>query len=164
MPDTIEKQNSDGAYAAKMKRVFDNPRVEKYQTRKIRRSLVFGMVAWFVVTNLVAFNFPHLTWVWGVLIGLFFPLMSMINMSVRGVTEIPLKALDERQGQLKSKAYLQAYVVGVIAAGLLGYAFATIGTDGFPAVPMLAGGMGIIAGLPAMLLAWNLPDELDDEA
>lgn len=163
MPDKLKTPNPDGRYGAYMKRIFDNPMVERFQKRKTRRSLVMAMLGWYIAINLVAFNFPYLVWVWGLMFLGFFPLMSMLNMSVRGITEIPLKSLDERQGQLKSKAYLQAYIVGVVAAGLLGYAIAQIGTDGFHAVPMFAGGMGIIVGLPTMLLAWNLPDELDEE-
>ncbi|GGX60442.1 hypothetical protein GCM10011309_07850 [Litorimonas cladophorae] len=163
MPDKTNKPSSYDAYAQTLKTTFNSPMVEKFQKRKIRRLLVLGLVGWFIVTNLVAFNFPHLIWAWGILFLGFFPLVSMINMSVRGVTEIPLGALDERQGQVKSKAFLGSYVQGVSLAGILGFMIARVGGDGPHTLPMIAGGIGIVICLPAMLLAWNLPDELDAE-
>lgn len=159
--DSVE---TNGKYASYMKDIFENPMVERFQKRKTRRLLVTGMFTWFLVTNVVAFTFPNWIWVWGALFLGFFPLASMINMSVRGVTEIPLAVLDERQAELKSKAYLSAYYLGIVLALILGFALAKLMTSGPHVLPLMGGGVGMLFGLPAMMLAWRLPDEVDSEA
>ena len=157
-----DKTSSEKGYAALMKRTFENPMVERFQKRKTRRILVVLMCCWYIGINVIAFSFPAAVWAWGVLFLGFFPLVSMINMSVRGVTEIPLNALDGRQADLKSRAYLNAYGLGVCLAVVFGYFLAKLIADGAFSLPFFAGGAGILVGLPAMLLAWRLPDETDD--
>jgi len=164
MIDQPENTNCEKGYASFMKRTFDNPMVERFQKTKTRRLLVLLMCAWYIVINLIAFNFPSAIWAWGVMFLGFFPLASAINMSVRGITEIPLKALDDRQAQLKSRAYLNAYWVGVCLAVIFGYLVAKVGFGDLHTLPFFAGGVGMLIGLPAMLLAWRLPDETDAES
>ncbi len=159
-----DKTRSEKGYAGLMKRTFENPMVERFQKRKTRRMLVVLMLSWYIVVNFIAFSFPTTIWAWGLLFLGFFPLASMINMSVRGVTEIPIKALDDRQAHLKSQAYLHAYGFGITLAVVFGYFLAKLIADGLGlhSLPFFAGGAGILIGLPAMLLAWRLPDETDD--
>ena len=163
MIEQSDNDNREQGYGAFLRQTFDHPMVERFQKSKTRRILVLLMCAWYLIVNVMACSFPGAIWVWGLLFLAFFPLASAINMSVRGVTEIPFKDLDDRQANLKSRAYMNAYWLGICLAIIFGFAVATVGFADLHILPFLAGGAGLLVGLPAMLLAWKLPDETDDE-
>jgi hypothetical protein len=154
-----EKNALDKSYPGKMKRLFDNPMVEKLQTRTRRRLIVMAMITWFAALNALALNLPSAYWIWGPLFLLFFPLMSFLNMSVRGLTEIPISSLDDRQVSLRMKGYMQAYMMGLCLAFIFGVLFVKLNPDGLNFIPVFAAGLGLLLALPAMTLAWELPTE-----
>jgi len=161
---SIEKAPLDKSYAGKMKRIFENPMVEKLQTKTRRRLIVVSVISWYVGLNVLLLNVPSAYWIWGPLFLLFFPLMGFLNMSVRGLTEIPISGLDDRQSSLKMRAYMQTYVLGL----LLAFAFGVIVVkfnpdDGLKFTPFFAGSLGLLLALPAMVLAWQLPTETPEE-
>ncbi len=152
--------NADSAYGRFMKRTFSHPMVERFQTRRVRRLIVIAMVA----NTALIVGLPLLTGIDWLGIPFFlaiFPLMSMLNMSVRGVTEIPLSSLDERQAQLRLFSFSMAYYPAIAFAVLAGmFGPQMIGTLPAQVAVCLAGvAGGTLLGLPAMLLAWRLPDE-----
>ncbi len=158
------------SYGDIMSEVFQSPLVEKFQTRVRRRSLVISMGLWMAGITALCLLLPQAWWLWGPLFLLFFPLASMINMSVRGVTEIPISHLDDRLAQLRARAFHDAYYIGVVLALIGGivlqeYLFATVG-ESRPLLSIVPiGGMlgGFLFGLPAVMLAWRLPDEPEHE-
>ncbi|MEM1175822.1 MAG: hypothetical protein AAGA33_03160 [Pseudomonadota bacterium] len=160
------------SYGQFMSDTFSNPMVERFQARSTRRLLVTVMLTWTVVQIALVSWMPDAWWAWGPMLLLFFPMASMINMSVRGVTEIPLSHLDDRLAQMRMKAFHDAYYLGVVLAlvggiwtavlyGGLSEAESKIAILRFSAVGALI--FGGLAGLPAGLLALRLPDESADE-
>lgn len=161
---SIEKEALDKSYAGKMKRIFENPMVEKLQTKTKRRLIVLATITWYVVMNALVFKVPNAYWIWGPFFLLFFPLMSFLNMSVRGLTEIPVSALDDRQAKLKMRAYMQTYVLGLILAFAVGVIVVKFNPDsGLKFTPFFGGSLGLLVALPAMVLAWQLPTESPEE-
>ncbi len=160
------------SYGQVMSDTFSNPIVERFQARSTRRLLVLFSFTGTVVQIALITWMPAAWWAWGPLLLLFFPMASMINMSVRGVTEIPLSHLDDRLAQMKTKAFHNAYYVGVALALVAGIWTANLYGDFANADSPVyiwrfsaAGAVivGGLMGLPAVLLAWSLPDEPADE-
>ncbi len=161
------------SYGQFMSDTFASPVVERFQARSTRRLLVVAMLSWAAAEIALVTLLPTAWWAWGPLLLLFFPLASMINMSVRGVTEIPLSHLDDRLAQLRMKAFHDAYYLGIGLAFIAGLwvFFLFNGITGpedssgiyvlGPAGALICGGL---IGLPAMMLSWRLPDESADEA
>jgi hypothetical protein len=147
-------------FARYMKRAFETPGVERWQTRFRRRCLV----AAFPVLLALAIGLPWATGVdWLALAPLaaFFPLASFLNMSVRGVTSVPSSVLDERQRLMTARSHMHAFYPALTAAWL----FAIFGHPAAMELPLwqaVAVGalcFGTLAALPGMILAWRLPDE-----
>lgn len=161
---SVNNETLDKSYAGKMKRVFENPMVEKLQTKTRRRLIVLSVITWYIGVNLLVLNFPIAYWIWGPFFLLFFPLMSFLNMSVRGLTEILVSALDDRQAKLKMRAYMQTYVLGLILAFAVGVIVVKFNPDsGLKFTPFFGGSLGLLVALPAMVLAWQLPTETPEE-
>lgn len=161
---SIEKEPLDKSYAGKMKRIFDNPMVEKLQTKTRRRLIVLSVITWYLGLTALILYLPSDYWIWGPVFLLFFPLMSFLNMSVRGLTEIPVSGLDDRQARLKMRAYMQTYILGLILAFALGIVMVKFNPDnGLKFRPFFAGSLGLLVALPAMVLAWQLPTETPEE-
>lgn len=149
-------------YAAYLSGIFDQPIVDRFQRRPVRRALVACMIV-----NLAALSaLPVIigaAWVAAPFFLAFFPLASAINMSVRGLTEIPRAALDERQAALSDKAFRNAYFLMAPIAAAAGAALVAFRGADFELVGLGAAAAGAIFGLPAMTLAWSLPDERVDD-
>ncbi len=160
------------SYGQYMSDTFSSPMVEHFQTRSTRRRLVLAMLTLTAIQIAMVTWMPAFWWVYCPLVLAFFPLASMINMSVRGVTEIPLAHLDDRLAQLRMKAFHDAYYLGALLALLAGIWATTLFNSLSGTGPVLAGlrfGVagaficGGLIGLPATMLAWRLPDEPADE-
>jgi hypothetical protein len=154
-----------GIYGNLMVRTFSTPIVERFQTRIRRRILTVLKLANCLGIAAICWFWPSAWWVLGPLFMLEFLTASLLNMSVRGITEIPLNHLDDRQAQQRMKAFHDSYRIGVPVAVLTGIGLVRMfSTDGIVApflfLGAIAGGVSII---PAMLLAWRLPDESDEE-
>ncbi len=98
---------------------------------------------------------------WG-LLGL---LYLMLRKSVRHMSDAPNDLLDERQIQVRDASYLIAYRIlatvtlstFLLFSVLLSISF----TDAWMA--LYVSYLMFSIGLPAMVLAWNLPDEVVEE-
>jgi MFS family permease len=97
-----------------------------------------------------------------VFIPLFF-LMGLVNMASRGMTVLSSAQLDERMRAVRDGAHRHAYVIGVIAAFAFGVYFgyddATRLAEGWRIAFQLGAVSLLVLGLPAMILAWQLPEE-----
>lgn len=144
-------------------RAFDKPVVERLQKRSTRFAIVlwFGMAS--AATIAAALLAPSQGWLWGGLFLLLFPAAMMLNMAVRGITEIPINRLDERFAQLRARSYHDAYRIGVAIAflGGMGLMFLLVQPGSNWSLAAIGGVIGgLLMGLPAIILALRLPDEL----
>jgi hypothetical protein len=147
-------------FARYMKRAFETPGVERWQTRFRRRCLV----AAFPVLLALAIGLPWATgvdWLAVILAAAFLVLASFLNMSVRGITSVPSSVLDERQRLLAARSHMHAFYPALTAAFL----FMVFVYPAVQTLPLAQGVVlpalffGTLAALPGMILAWRLPDE-----
>lgn len=143
--------------------LFQRPMVERFQTRSRRRLLVVGFLVYLAALAIVPMAFNS-----GLLAVVLFvgslPLAGLLNMSVRGVTEIPTRDLDERQVQLRNGGYRDAYWLGVALAFVIGLGMPPGAEHGLAGIGIIIAAVEIVLGLPAMVLAWRLPNEAAEEA
>jgi hypothetical protein len=139
------------------------PALEPLRARRGRRQLVVAYVV-------VLLSGPAVGWVTASM-GPVLPLAILylvgavlLGVATGGVLDRPIRSLDERQQQVRLTLVPDPYVTGA-TLGLLGgllVALAVTAGDG-PMLGLLLLAGGGLYGLPAMLLAWKLPDRVDDE-
>lgn len=85
--------------------------------------------------------------------------------SIRGLTDLPTRHLDEYQVQLRNDAFRHAYWLAVILGLAGGWLVGELwGSDQDLAFWYALGIFGLLAGLPSVAVAWQMPDEdLEDE-
>lgn len=143
-------------------RIFEtHALVQQMGVRIHRRCAAVALVSWIALVVALA---NHLSVVACLLvfIPLFF-LMGLVNMASRGMTVLSSAQLDERMRAVRDGTHRHAYVFGVIAAfafGLyVGHDDATRQAEGWRMAFQLGAVSLLVLGLPAMILAWRLPEE-----
>lgn len=140
----------------------DLPPVRRLRTRRRRRALVVGTVALLGLLPVAGLLFDR---VWPV-IALFVPVFAA-TLLLAGATDFLFdrspSALDERQRTVRDTVFDHPYVIGAsvgLAAGMVvqsSFADDTAATAGLAVAVVMAAYL-----LPTLLLAWRLPDEVDD--
>ncbi len=107
-------------------RTLDDPRFERLRNPRARRRLVAAMVGLLAVELALCAALDVALWPaaagLAVVLVAFVLLLGTLKATTRGVEELPEHALDERQAQLRGRAYARAYRIGstlVIAAAAL---------------------------------------------
>ncbi len=104
-------------------RTLDDPRFERLRNPRARRRLVAAMVGLLAVELALcaALDVAPLPAAAGLAVVLlvFVVLLGTLKATTRGVEELPEHALDERQAQLRGRAYARAYRIGatLVVAG-----------------------------------------------
>lgn len=163
LPST-RKERQEADLERKVERVQRDQRFQWLRTRRARRLLVL-VDALLVVLIIPAFAFAGPVLYLAVLLVAGFGYW-LLRMSVRLVADLPERFLDERQRQLRDRAYLDAYriytwIIGMLATvGLV--AFIVLSTDDkltltahWPQVFSLVMFVLFLAiMLPSMVVAW----------
>jgi hypothetical protein len=81
-----------------------------------------------------------------------------------GVLDRPMGSLDERQRHLRRTLFREPYQTGA-ALGLVGGLVVAVALRAGEGVMLglLLLVVGVVFGLPSMVLAWRLPDGIDDD-
>lgn len=144
--------------------LFADARFASLKVRRRRRRLAVAFTA-------VLGGFPLVGWLtgelWPVMVWMIPYLAGAVVLSVatQGLLDRPRSALDERQLETRRSIFPEPYFTGAglgLAGGLLA-ATATTAPEGVMAGTFMAV-VGLVFGLPSIVLAWSLPDEVDDEA
>jgi hypothetical protein len=155
-----DKDMTGNPFTQPLRVTMNDPQFDWARPRAMRRRLVLAFAALLIVM-------PLLTWALDnvfVLVGMLVPfvlVMGSLNASVRGLSELRSRDLDEREIAFRSHAYARLYWPGVflgVAAGLGG---AHLGSSGFGLLTA-AGALSVFnlaMALPTLWLAWSLPDE-----
>lgn len=136
-----------------------------FGSRVWRRRLV-GLMA------LVLAAFPLVGWlskeVWPVALNLVpFGLVSvLLAVSTQGLLGRPVSSLDERQRALRGNLFSGLYTTGACVGLACGVAatVAPLRLEPGPAAGVLIVAVNLAFMLPSLVLAWKLPDEVDDDA
>ena len=141
-----------------------------WTTRRRNRLLLVATQAGILVLSLAMLILDQPLWALGTFL-MFFPLMSLINIGIHGLLEIPVAHLDEVMVRLRTEAKAQAHTILVVLIGLTLVAapFAAafwgeqFGNDLRTAivVPSSVAAALFLAALllPRWILAWRLPDQ-----
>jgi MFS family permease len=171
-------------------KIFSNTLAEKLQQQKARRlvaiagsvfslgfGFIFGYAAWsFIAPNPVSTLEKFLSGLFWVNLFLCFQIPPLVQMAVGSVVALPGQTIDERQRQLLVEArsnalgLVQVLLLVLIAVGICtlialiaGYLPWTQPVYG--GLPFFVGFCGTIfmaaALSPYLLLAWQMPDEVD---
>jgi hypothetical protein len=145
------------------KSVVEDPRFDNLRKRQARQGMVLVYVG-------LALAVPGATWTTGSQITsmmLLLPLMIiaiMIGVSVRGIADLPGRALDEFQLELRNRAFTRAYwycaVIGLGGGMLAGSMWSEDKIMGYAVFLMV---IMLISAMPALALAWAMPDEDQDD-
>lgn len=139
-----------------------HPLARRLRRRFHRRLVSASLIGWAALTAALAHLSLLLSGV--AFIALFF-LMSVVNVAARGATVLGDSRLDERLRALRDRAHRHAFLAAVLIAFAGGMYFGR--TDGTQGVEDWGLGvqLGTIAlvvlGMPALALAWQMPDEPD---
>ncbi len=151
-----------------LKAIMNDPQLDWARSRRMRRALVVTYLA--LIAALVAVLIWAGEWEPGVAGALAMSLipqifiMGALNGSIRGLSELSARDLDERERQVRDPVYRRLYHVaalGGLAAGLV-----ASGMDiafGSRLAIFYAAYM-LIWGAPVLVLAWTLPDDPEEEA
>jgi predicted MFS family arabinose efflux permease len=136
---------------------------DRFRTRRNRRSL-----AVFYAANLAAMLLASWLvdsyWVIVPFAVLWVASMIMVTKSTRGITAEGDRSLDEQQIAFRNAGFKASYWIGVAVAFAGGLIVASISdSDTAFEVGLFLGVWGFVSGLPAMVVAWTLPPEVDDE-
>lgn len=143
--------------------VHESPLMAPFQSRTGRHRLV-GL---FLV---VLAAFPVLGWVtdrsWLVALAMipFAALSVLLAVATQGMLDKPLSSLDERQAMLRQNLFREPYITGVslgLAGGLIVAVAARLNEATMLGLVLVV--LGFVFILPSMVLAWRLPDDVDDD-
>mgnify|MGYP001376876065 CR=1 FL=1 len=157
---------------------YDSPFFERFQTRFRRRSIVvayllvvLGVLVATRVMDTIDLEAAATATIAGIAIVAALGLNTLavagilLAGSTRGVAE-HAQGLDERQKLVHAFSYRDAFWPAVIVGAWAGNTVADLLGDErwLYAVGTLTAAAALIYGLPALILAWRLPDERADEA
>ena len=150
---------SGNPFTRPLRETMNDPMFNWARPRFVRRLLVAVFVALLIAM-------PVLLWATQaalILIAMLVPfvfLMGSLNASVRGLTELRARDLDERENAMRGGVYAMLYWPGVFLAVAGGLAMRSLDVgSGFI---VTGGGLALFflaMGLPVLWLAWSLPDE-----
>ena len=139
---------------------MNDPIFDWARPRAMRRRLVLAFVALLVATPLLTWVFDSI-WVVAASLVPFVFMMGSLNASVRGLTELRSRDLDEREVAFRGHAYARLYWPGVFLGVVAGTIFTTPGASGAGLVTaaVALSLFNLAVGLPTLWLAWTHPDE-----
>ncbi len=142
-----------------LRKKMNDPGFEWARARRMRQTFVlvfFGLV-------LLQPTLPLLTGSFLSILLLIIPLMfvmGMLNAGIRGMTELRSRDLDEREEKIRNTVYAKLYWPGVLLGMVSAVMMSSLSGDA--RLLVVAAGLSIFfiaIALPALWLAWSLPDE-----
>lgn len=152
------------AFFGLCRRFYDNPRFGALRTTKNRRRIVALYVLSLAALPLAAWATDQ---VWAVMASytLWVIAVFALGLATRGLTEKPMKYLDERERHARQSVFREPYWVGATAGLGGGLAMsASFNTSEAMSAALLLLVFGVLWGLPNTAMALRLPEEEPDDA
>ena len=150
---------TDNPFAQPLRKTMNDPRFDWARSQRMRRILVscFGALVLIQPMLLSATGHPL------VLVMFLLPfifVMGSLNASIRGLTELRSRDLDEREDRVRNSVYARLYWPGLFLGMAGAYLMGSLATG----TTLVVAGSGlslfmIAIGLPTLWLAWTLPEE-----
>ena len=151
----------DNPFTQPLRKTMNDPQFDWARPRRMRRRMVMLFLA------LVIFQ-PLLLEVTGSPFSLllillpFIFVMGTLNASIRGMTELRARDLDEREDKVRNAAVARLYWPGIALGMIAAFMMSTMEKDG--SLLLVGSGLSVFfvaIALPTLWLAWSLPDEPD---
>jgi len=154
---------SENPFTQPLRKTMNDPQFDWARPRKIRQRLVIAFLSLLLVQPfaLSAAESPF------VLVALLLPLVFLIgsvNASIRGISELKSNDLDEREVDSRNRVYVRLYwpglILGVFGAFMIGL------YPSLKSLILIGSGLSVFflaMALPAITMAWLLPDEPGNE-
>jgi hypothetical protein len=139
---------------------MNDPQFDWTRPRSMRQRLVLGFIGLLVAQPLLTWSFDSVL-VLAVMLLPFVFVMGSLNASVRGLSELRNRDLDEREVAFRSRVYARLYWPGVILGLAAGLGLASLGgaVEGLLMLGAALSLLNLAMALPTLWLAWSLPDE-----
>jgi hypothetical protein len=150
---------SDNPFTQPLRKTMNDPQFDWARPQRMRRRMVMLFLALVIVQPilLVATGSP-LSLVLVLLPFIF--VMGTLNVSIRGMTELRARDLDEREDRVRNTVYARLYWAGVFLGMAAAYLMSRLGSGDDLAFAGVGLSVFFIAiALPTLWLAWSLPDE-----
>ena len=150
---------SDNPFTQPLRKTMNDPQFDWARPRRMRRWMVVLFLA------LVIFQ-PFLLEVTGSPFSLllillpFIFVMGTLNASIRGMTELRARDLDEREDKVRNAAVARLYWPGIALGMIAAFMMSTMEKGG--SLLLVGAGLSVFfvaIALPTLWLAWSLPDE-----
>ena len=151
-------------FATPRRALMNDPLFDWARRRTVRRRLVvlqFGLVAT-ACAALASLATIGETAAIAILLGLLAPMvvtMGYLNASVRGLTELKSRDLDEWQIARRDAVYRACWWPALTLMAAAGFAVTFVPLALGPKAAMMLFAYLVTIGLPPSVLAWTLPDE-----
>ena len=152
---------SDNPFTQPLRKTMNDPQFDWVRPQRMRRRVVMLFLALVIAQPiLLAATGSPLSLVLILLPFIF--VMGSLNASIRGMTELRARDLDEREDKVRNSVYARLYWPGLVLGMVAAFMMSTMHNGG----SLLLVGSGLSAffvavGLPTLWLAWSLPDEPD---
>ncbi len=150
---------SNNPFTQPLRKTMNDPQFDWARPQRMRRRVVMLFMALVIAQPflLVATGSPLSLLL--ILLPFIF-VMGTLNASIRGMTELRSRDLDEREDKVRNTVYARLYWAGVLLGMVAAYLMSRLG-DG---EDLVFAGVGlsvffVAIALPTLWLAWNLPDE-----
>ena len=150
---------TDNPFTQPLRKTMNDPRFDWTRPQRMRRRLVLCFIGLVVLQPVLLAATAHPLSIVAILLPFIF-VMGSLNASIRGMTELRARDLDEREGQVRNSVYARLYWPGLLLGMASAYMMATLGKGS----SLILAGSGlslffIALALPTLWLAWTLPDE-----
>jgi hypothetical protein len=152
---------SDNPFTQPVRKTMNDPQFDWARPQRMRRRVVMLFLALVIAQPilLAATGSPLILLL--ILLPFIF-VMGTLNASIRGMTELRARDLDEREDKVRNSVYARLYWPGLVLGMVAAFMMSTMHNGG----SLLLVGSGLSAffvavGLPTLWLAWSLPDEPD---
>lgn len=150
---------SDNPFTQPLRKTMNDPQFDWARPRRMRRNFVLLFLALVIVQPIVLVATGSPLSLLLILLPFVF-VMGTLNASIRGMTELRARDLDEREDKVRNTAYARLYWPGVLLGMVSAYLMMGF-SDGSN---LVAAGTGlsiffVAIALPTLWLAWSLPDE-----
>lgn len=143
---------------------MNDPQFDWARSRTMRRRMVCVFIGLLTATPLLTLLLDNVFMFAGMLVLMLVPfvfVMGTLNASVRGMSELKSRDLDEREIAFRGHAYAGLYWPGVLLGVVAGAGFANFDVSAFGLVTaaVALSVFNLAMALPTLWLAWSLPDE-----
>ena len=152
---------TDNPFTQPLRKTMNDPQFDWVRPQRMRRRMVTLFLALVIAQPilLVAMGSPLSL----VLILLpFIFVMGSLNASIRGMTELRARDLDEREDKVRNTVYARLYWPGLALGMIAAFMMSTMQQGG--SLLLVGSGLSVFfvaIALPTLWLAWSLPDEPD---